>query len=236
MSREHPLLMKGPLVVATLAGRKTQTRRLVTPANSTVGPDALQILGARSLAQAWSMLDHGRAEAKALMGADDQPKMAWIIPVKHRLLAIVVRPRVEVGDGFWIRETWRAGSEWDADAPSMIDRNADHQVLYMADGRASGPEPCYGWGKTRTAIHMPRWACRAVLPVTSVGAERLQDISEEDARAEGCEPIWGATKAPNPYSVAFAGLWDEINGKREGARWADNPMLWAFTYKLVGAP
>jgi hypothetical protein len=69
---------------------------------------------------------------------------------------------------------------------------------------------------------MPRWASRITLRVTRVGVERLQSISEEDARAEGVEP----------YGHIFERLWDSINAKR-GYGWDVNPWVWVVSFEVM---
>lgn len=97
-----------------------------------------------------------------------------------------------------------------------------------------------GW---KPSIHMPRWASRITLEVVSVRVERVQDISEEDAVAEGCNgyTIWGPvpgeswrTEPKEDVSAIdkFATLWDSINAKR-GFSWDINPWVWVVEFKRV---
>lgn len=90
------------------------------------------------------------------------------------------------------------------------------------------------------SIHMPRWASRITLEITDVRVQRLQDISEEDAIAEGIyrpgiEIETGWTFDGHRYGYAFAAsayreLWNEINGI---GSWDANPWVWALTFKRV---
>ena len=86
----------------------------------------------------------------------------------------------------------------------------------------------------RPSIHMPRWACRLTLEVVSVRVERLQDITEEDAKAEGM-----AVPVGQDFVAArglFAALWDKINGDRwpkRMASWEANPWVWRLVFKRV---
>jgi hypothetical protein len=87
---------------------------------------------------------------------------------------------------------------------------------------------------------MPRWASRLTLEVTGVSVQRLQEISAEDARAEGgpvgemlpasINGVMGQAMAFDPR-IAFAWAWDSINGKR--APWKSNPWVWCLTFKRV---
>lgn len=127
------------------------------------------------------------------------------------------------GDRLWVRETWY-GDTLDG-------------VVYRADIDQLDE------GQWRPSIFMPRWASRITLEITDVRVQRLQDISEEDARAEGCtgrdpEPAdeggtiyaWKGRSAAPDARAHFAALWDSING--DGA-WAANPWVWALTFKKV---
>jgi hypothetical protein len=94
---------------------------------------------------------------------------------------------------------------------------------------------------------MPRWASRLTLAVEEIRVERLQSITEDDARAEGA-PAWLPGEGPVSEervrcedgvwsSVSrrdgFSDLWDRINGQRPGAAWADNPWVWVVEFKRV---
>lgn len=143
------------------------------------------------------------------------------------------------GDRLWVKEShaliWPG-----ADPP---DDPRDNRVEYRADTDGVSPpgewpldqrkDPaCPRW---RPSIHMPRWASRLTLEVTGVRVERVQDISEEDARAEG-------VFAPNDHGHcwpdgqprrAFADLWRTING--EGS-WKANPFVWVVEFRRTEAP
>jgi hypothetical protein len=110
-------------------------------------------------------------------------------------------------------------------------------------------EEQYEAGDDRTrwkpSIHMPRWASRILLEVGDVRVQRVQDISEEDASAEGLIqvlvpgrgigwglPGWHADQFQNTARQAFAHLWDSINADR-GFGWDTNPRVWAITFKRI---
>ena len=96
--------------------------------------------------------------------------------------------------------------------------------------------------KWRPSIFMPRWASRITLEIKDIRVERLQDISEEDAMAEGLT-WWIAKNGKVHYGEfiadvwetkaarAYARLWDTINAKRGG--WDENPWVWAISFKAV---
>ena len=96
----------------------------------------------------------------------------------------------------------------------------------------------------RPSIYMPRWASRLTLEVTEVRRERLQDITDDDAKAEGIR--WSSRSEGYSYDpedggpgyhrsaprVSFLKLWDSINGKRAGAAWDDNPLVTVISFRV----
>ncbi|HBR6834672.1 TPA: morphogenetic protein [Klebsiella aerogenes] len=128
------------------------------------------------------------------------------------------------GDRIWVRETW---------ARYNIDQDS-HDMAYRATPPADWPEG----GRWRPSIHMPRWASRILLEITDVRVERLNDISQEDAQAEGMALTgWRPTYSDpdsggevwTPYDN-FARLWESIYG--EGS-WKANPWVWVIEFKRV---
>lgn len=115
------------------------------------------------------------------------------------------------GDRLWVRETYNG--------------NKEVGLAY----RATNPE--LNGCPWRPSIFMPRWASRITLEIVSVRVERLNDISEEDAMAEGVTrpPYYSA--APH-YQIWFRNLWDSINAKR-GYSWDSNPWVWVIEFKRV---
>ena len=181
--REHPLLMQGPLVRATLEGRKTQTRRPVKN-------EALPYTGY------W---------AECLCKEID-PSDTPCVTCAMRFPGIP-----EAGDRLWVRETWTA---------AMHDPKGPADCLYRADDNRGVED--LAEAKWTPSIHMPRWACRLVLPLVSVRVERVQDITEEDAKAEGVEPIGGS------YREGFREVWQSIYGT-----WDANPWVWVAEWKEI---
>lgn len=130
------------------------------------------------------------------------------------------------GDRLWVRETFAPFSTGGA--------------VYRADKPRFSPDAheVVG-GSWHPSIHMPRWASRLMLRITDVRVERLQDISEADAKAEGVEPIqcepaslaFGTWKARFRYRDAYRALWDSINGKR--AEWSSNPWVWVVAFERL---
>ena len=83
----------------------------------------------------------------------------------------------------------------------------------------------------RPSIHMPKLAARIWLEITRVQVEKVQDITEADAKAEGAEPVCGLDQKPD-YRGGFYFLWDSINAKR-GFGWDVNPWVWVVEFKVV---
>jgi hypothetical protein len=135
------------------------------------------------------------------------------------------------GDRLYVRETWAAPHAYDHLPPRLIPQ--DSRIHYAATEDRGG----LLW---RPSIHMPRWASRITLEVTGVRVERLQDINEADARAEGItdggclncgEPEPCNCAAPQPDARdAFVHLWMSINGPDS---WAANPLVWVVEFKPV---
>lgn len=145
-------------------------------------------------------------------------------PVSHA--ADDVRcPYGQPGDRLWVREAWSTHACFDAIPPRDLTTRSIH---YQADGKIET-------GKYRQAFHMPHWASRILLEVTGVRVERLNDISEDDAVAEGCETVcMTPTGEDNGSAIygpdGYAALWDQINGS--GA-WEANPFVWVVEFKRV---
>jgi hypothetical protein len=152
------------------------------------------------------------------------------------------------GDILWVRETWatedRFGTIKPSELPSFAKFYYDTQEVISTR-----------IGKKRPSIHMPKAACRIFLEVVSVKVERLQDISEEDAKAEGVISwLWpwkaGVTAYNNytpkyrtetietdwPFREAkgsFQSLWRLINGQKN---WDGNPWVWVVEFKRIEKP
>jgi hypothetical protein len=207
------------MVRAILEGRKTQTRRVMKP-------QPVQQTGWVGGAY-WE-----RRPARGIVPADQ-----WSIAGVLRFC-----PYGQRGDRLWVRETCRADE---------LDSGLDG-VRYPADGAfraiADSSEAAARWvemyayrgqtGATVPAIHMPRWASRITLEITSVRAERLQNISESDARDEGVTIAdhhmrgYCAGAYLPPSIRAFHDLWDSLNAAR-GHGWDTNPWVWVVEFRRI---
>jgi hypothetical protein len=236
---EWPVLFKPPMVRAILDGRKTMTRRVVVPHNSTV-------LGHPAKAF-WPGLLFDHAEKKVvasvmrLIAGDRAPydphlDVPYCCPGSSfeglpptDLPWYRVRPKWQAGDRLWVRETHSLYK-----APGIPAQIHDATYCCFPDGSQTFKKGgYYHWDQPvdadswqsghrwRPSIHMPRWACRLKLEITDIRPERLQDISEADAIAEGVSS-----------RDEFVKLWDMINGKKYP--WVSNAWLWATTFKVIG--
>jgi hypothetical protein len=143
-------------------------------------------------------------------------------------------PYGQPGDRLWVRETWRpyciiSGIR----APQRLG------IIYRADNaKIQNPAAGNVWRmdwvtRWRSPIHMPRWASRITLEIKGVRVERLQDISQADARDEGAECPLGHPHDPEiGYRLAYRDLWDSINAKR-GHSWDSNPWVWVVEFKGI---
>jgi len=126
-------------------------------------------------------------------------------------------PYGQAGDRLWVRETWAvANYKGQSVGPYVADAE---EVVYRADGFDLK-------GRWRPSIHMPRIASRIDLLIKQVRVERLQQISTDDAVAEGIKELQGGA------TVEFMNLWDSINAKR-GFGWATNPWVWVIEFDRI---
>jgi hypothetical protein len=150
----------------------------------------------------------------------------------------------KVGDRLWVRETWQADPPHDGTWASTQWAGSAPNALSEIPERFMHPRYClyraswlHGTIRWRPAIHMPRWASRITLEVTGVRVERLMAISEEDAIAEGIEPIgcnWrDYLDEGNTFTSArrsYQSLWESINGP---GSWNENPFVWVISFREV---
>lgn len=122
----------------------------------------------------------------------------------------------EAGDLLWVRETWATLPHYNHLPPREIPDFAE--IAYKADGLGRLH------GKTRSPIHMPRWASRITLEIIGVKVERVQDISNTDCFSEGID------KASFSGRTAFMIAWEIINRKR-GYSWESNPWVWVIEFE-----
>jgi hypothetical protein len=229
--RERPVLFGSAMVRSLLDGRKTQTRRVVKPAPQMVTDRGIQT---------WE------GDAAGLLAQLTKAGKAC--------------PHGGRGDRLWVRETHAIypthgqhrsdGERWGpwGGLPTTVSEDGK-QIAYYREG-FDRCDP----GRWRPSIHMPRWASRILLEITDVRVERLQEISEDDAVAEGIEGFDQRTPGGddaqdywrdylNPGQrhenfpwiegdprASFRSLWESINGP---GSWAANPWVWVIGFRRM---
>ena len=230
--KERPILFSALMVRAILEGRKTQTRRIVKP----------QPIGGETI---WFRED---AEWPSFVVGTQRDNGGLRISASRPIEC----PHGKPGDRLWVREAHGIFSVdgsyvsvgYKARLPegkTLADTDGgldvipvyDREQVYWAE-RHIDPD------KWRPSIFMPRWASRITLELTGVRVERLNEITEEDAEAEGATP-WefdpdqplttGERAGDSPHRSGFAYLWDCINEDR--ATWKSNPWVWVEGFRLV---
>lgn len=220
--REHPILFSAQMVRAILEDRKTQTRRVVKP----------QPPAGTAQVSTWH---HPDPRPHFFASANGEFLDGWCVPC----------PYGQPGDRLWVRESCR-GEELDSGLDGVRYR-ADDAFIPIQNTSAASIE----WLKLHTyrghhgapagpwvpSIHMPRWASRILLEITAVRVERLNDISQADAIAEGAPPShpsidrisqeFGQPDFPRSW---YAQLWEQINGP---GSWAANPFVWVVGFRRV---
>ena len=211
---DRPILFSGPMVCALLDGRKTQTRRVL---RNPLPNNPVRMNGV------W--MDETTPRR---LGAEQQfGTMRLSYAVRDRLY---VRERVACGVCAPGKPSHWSPSFWRREQGTHSNPNG---LWYEADGLA--PEnPICERGRWVQGMHMPRWASRLTLTVTDVRVQRLQEISEADAIAEGCPGVLGPNPDfpdewdPSPVEQ-YRELWDQLNAAR-GFGWEQNPWIVAVTF------
>lgn len=225
--KERPILFSAPMATALLAGTKTQTRRVVLPMT------------------------------RGILGAAGWRPFDLSLP-NDRVSASHFSPYGAPGDRLWVREAHYRFGHWEP-VPGVRTKGGRQKWRFVADygetlfvppqgmrirlGRHHKDPSTPAW-HVRLARFMPRALCRTVLEVTSVRVERLHDLTEEDARAEGVEMVgerWrnyapperessGIGSTPSTARESFFSLWEAINGTQSLAA---NPWVWVVGFKRV---
>lgn len=214
MPREIPIPYSPEMVRARRAGIKTNTRRKVRLPN-----DAREV-------RYWAP-PSGRSQP----GYADPGVNWWNDRGNH----LDPCPYGQPGDLLWVREAWRTLAIYNDLPPRDLPRDAP--IWYEADG----PAPVqFAGGRYRHARFMMRWMSRGLDEVVEIRVERLQDISEADAKAEGVVEHWlgqdrrcnvdGGVMVGGSPIYAYRRLWEEING---AGTWAKNPLVWVVSFKVL---
>ena len=209
--KERPILFSAPMVRAILGGTKKQTRRAI---KGDLDDEARLHVG----------MYHPTVTDRH---GEEQPGPevfgAWTTDGEWAMRC----PYGQPGDRLWVRETFQRFSE-------------DGEIIYKADKAGFDAmnelkRDEFYEARWRPSIHMPRWASRITLEVTAVKVERLQDISEADAKAEGAEPYRLPVHPDREHLRHVDGyhdLWESINGP---GSWDANPWVWCVSFSRLEA-
>lgn len=197
---EHPILFSGPMVRAILEGRKSQTRRVVKP--QPFPRDWVPVLT--------------KAGWRAWPRNEENTGAYWTIGGGYGRC-----PYGQPGDHLWVREAHAIVPATAYRASEGVAQTVNPHDTYWAAIYRAGFDRA-GWFPWKPSIHMPRWASRITLRITEIRVQRVQEISEEDALAEGVEG----------GQIEFFTLWHQINAK-PGRTWADNPWVWAINFEVA---
>ena len=224
--RERPILFSGEMVSAILAGTKSQTRRVITPQPLSSWMEHGDLVDAcdgpygrvfASRADLWR--HYYKTWPHPDTGALLHRKRFWIKHPEHD--TEIKCPYGQPGDRLWVREKWAHEDSWYGKETvsfknCYVPDRGYTWITYAADIVSPAEVP----DRWRPSIFMPRWASRLTLEVRSVRVERLNDITDTDARAEG-----------TAGRDAYQSLWDRINAKR--AAWASNPWVWVVEFRRL---
>jgi hypothetical protein len=224
-----PIIFSTPMVKAILDGKKSVTRRVIKP------QPRYQLIYREG--QGWNEYSENPVADPAVLSPWGYGyKCPW-----------------QIGQILWVRETW---AHYDAFYPNATWKNChvEGKGWTWVDYKATAThkevqEMADVGGRWKPSIHMPRWAARLFLTVKDVRVERLQDITEEDAMAEGVDWLDDACYSNNGWSPTyndpdsggrpilrdgFEALWDKINSKRNGGQyaWDKSPWVWVISFEV----
>ena len=236
--KERPILMQARSVQAIIEGRKTQTRRIIKPQPVDVGFGRNCEVAPYCTGTDWPLAYY---EMRGACWNSSSPLKC---------------PYGQPGDRLWVRETWQEfyassrGSRYEAGIRYLAD--GAERIVQAPMERFAGDHRRDGNGlRWRSSIHMPRWASRLDLLNREIRVERVQQISEEDCRAEGVQRedlpsdpdnfhppgSYGFVPGIHPFpkgriyprpQEAFAELWDDTNGK---GIWQKNDWVWVIAFR-----
>jgi len=210
--KEHPILFSTPMIQAILLGTKSQTRRVIKVKDVYKGISHFE----HTTDNYWIsrlIVD--------MRGLYPDSKPTTILGNLYKC------PYGEVGDRLWVRETWV-----DMVCVASTEKGkgkGESNPHYKASSDSTELKILQGHWKP--SIFMPRKYSRITLEITDIRVQRLQEISEQDAYAEGCPSVI-ATIAEVPMVNWYKHLWDGINAK-SGYGWDKNPFVWCISFKVI---
>lgn len=245
--KERPIIFSGESVRAIQDGRKTMTRRVVKPRYRD-DESGFNVCSCPATNEVWV--------EKADEEGGDFEEGTRFVPC----------PYGQVGDRLWVKEVWRdrfgtayanygTGNAYPIDDIREVDYKSGGNGYFIGgcifrDDELSAKWA--EWSKWKSPLFMPRWASRILLEITDIRVERVQDVSEEDAIAEGIEFDSGwEEECGEGYTTgegwmnyktqdfscesakeSYHTIWDSLNAKR-GYPWESNPWVWVVSFKVV---
>ncbi len=220
--KERPIIFSDPMIRALLAGRKTQTRRVIVTRKVPwlIDPETFYR----------TPMDDRNGFAEPAVTHWQGAEWYWYEKEYHDEGGHVLFqcPYGQKGDRLYVREAYHFDKEYNADPTRRALRASavppTANVYYAADG----PKP-YWAGRRRPSIHQPKWASRILLEVQEIQVERIQEIGVGDCLREGVAHLNDFGGGPR---ASFNRLWDSINDHR-GYGWEANPWVWVVSFKVL---
>lgn len=220
--KDKPILFTPGNIRKIRNNEKTQTRRVVKPTQSTPKIAPLRM-------EPWII------DGDWQVDDDGLPCWAGFHPEYPGEAKWFSCPYGHIGDRLWVKESlkevdgvWRYAIDSDVVSCAQADETA---MITWAHHKETS---------SHSALFMPKWAARTWLEITAVRVEQLQEITEEDSKAEGCIVpegyLWRPLGSKEPAQQitsrqAYEGLWDSINGKEYP--WSSNPWVWVIDFSLA---
>lgn len=224
VKKEHPILFSTPMVRAITSGQKTMTRRAKGFGEVNEMPDRFVYVGnSKHMEVPHPAVKYDRS-TYYMFNLTNSNGHSWVFKC----------PYGEIGDRIWVRETFRPLIDCENGEFKEWDYKADMPDEFYKQFPQKGYKP---------SIHMPRKACRILLEITEIKIERLQDISEDDAKAEGAKDHlkvddlsrlktldWTIPSPFQMHQLGFLAIWCDINGVQS---WKENPWVWVIKFKRI---
>jgi len=229
----HPILFSTPMVQAIQENRKGKTRRTKGLEKVNLNPNE------------WKFEAFGTNPDN-----DNDKNLHAYFTVKGSETWMYVKCPYNLGNVLWVRENFYTFSDYDHIKPSNL-KGFGLKVFYSTDLENDYESKPLLVGKTRPNIFLPKEYARIFLKIKTIRCERLQEISEEDAKQEGiyksidpnfpeeelyyfypCNDLRDESYITNP-KTSFYSLWLSINGKES---WDWNPFVWVYEFEQIEKP
>ncbi|MGD8567357.1 MAG: hypothetical protein PVJ39_04680 [Gammaproteobacteria bacterium] len=220
-----PILFNTEMVRAILDGRKTQTRRVVSPQ-----PEWVFAYGEPEKPDETAPCEFTWWVPQP--SGEDGSDVDWS--------GQTIKAPMKPGDRLYVRETFSVVSlyrEWGGHYPTTVHYKADNLTVehdLTCDEHVDQAERFLDGSRSFPSIHMPRWAARLFLEITAVRVERLQDIKPHECIAEGIAPaslIGYDFEVEDNKWAEWISLWNSVS--RPGEQWDDNPWVWVYEFKRI---